>query len=100
MEGKVVQWAKKEWVSNIDSSNIDSSLYSDIDQIRDLRKELDFYKSLFVTHNNSCLFNMNIKTVGGKKVWVDPIRDSHKYISNLDKDKEVYEWLKPIKCAR
>jgi len=66
----------------------------------DIKKELDFYKSIFKTHNNSCLFNMNIKTKNGDKIWVDVTRDSNEFISSLDKDEEVEQWLKPVKYER
>ena len=67
--------------------------------IDELKKELDFYKSLFKTHNNSCLFNLHIKTINGEKVWIDRVRDTHRF-HELDKDKEVKEWIKPVKCER
>lgn len=68
-------------------------------KIDELKKELDFYKSLFKTHNNSCLFNLHIKTINGEKVWIDRVRDNHRF-HELDKDKEVKEWIKPVKCER
>ena len=66
----------------------------------DIKKELNFYKSIFKTHNNSCLFNMYIKTLNGEKIWVDMTRDSNELIRSLDKDEEVERWLKPVKCER
>ena len=65
-----------------------------------LKEELEFYKSLFNTHHNSVIFNLKIKKIKGKEVWVDNIRDSKEYINSLDKDEEVIEWLKPVKCER
>jgi len=90
MEGKCVNWSSQEYINGD----------IEIPDLTDIIKDLEFYKSLFVTHNNSCLFNLRIKTRGGVKVWVDPIRDTRAYISNLDKDSEVEEWLKPTKCER
>jgi len=66
---------------------------------RELKKELDFYKSLFKTHNKSCLFNLHIKTINGEKLWVDRVRDTDKF-HTLDIDDEVKEWSKPVKCER
>ena len=65
-----------------------------------LKEELDFYKSLFETRRNSCIFNLKIKTINGEKVWVDRVRDQREDFIILDKDDEVEEWLKPIKCER
>jgi hypothetical protein len=69
---------------------------SDINQ---LQKELDFYKSIFKSHQNSCVFNLRIKTIKGEKVWVDYILDTDS-LHLLDKDSEVIDWLKPVKCER
>jgi len=68
-------------------------------KINDLKKGLTFYQSLFNTHCNSAVFNLYIKTINGEKVWFDPIMESGK-IHLLDKDKEVEEWLKPVKFER
>jgi hypothetical protein len=70
------------------------------DKLSEIQGELDFYKSIFRSHHDSCLFNMKIKTINGKKVWVDPVKDREDYIRTLDKDDEVDEWLQPIKCSR
>ena len=42
---------------------------------------------------------MYIKKKKGKKVWIDRVRD-HFDFHELDLDKDVIEWLKPIKCER
>ena len=70
-----------------------------MDDIIELKKELYFYKSMFISHNNSCLFNLHIKTIKGEKVWIDKVREPHRFLE-LDKDEEVKEWLKPVKCER
>jgi hypothetical protein len=59
-----------------------------------------FYRSIFETHSNSAVFNLKVKTINGKNVWVDPVRDSHEYIKRLDKDEEVERWLQPVKASR
>ena len=64
-----------------------------------LKEELDFYQSLFNTHYNSAVFNLYIKSMNGKKVWIDKIRESNKF-HLLDDDEEVFEWMKPVKCER
>jgi hypothetical protein len=64
------------------------------------KKQVEFYKSLFITHRNSVVFNLKIKKRNGKKVWTDRICDNRSFIESLDKDEEVEEWLKPTKCER
>jgi len=70
-----------------------------LNKIIDLKKELTFYQSLFKTHCNSAVFNLYCKTINGEKVWIDPIMEAGK-LHLLDKDKEVEEWLKPVKFER
>ena len=65
-----------------------------------LKTELKFYKSIFNTHNNSAVYNLYVKTINGVNVWADPIRDTLEYLYSLDKDKQVIEWLEPIKFER
>jgi len=65
-----------------------------------IKEELEFYKSIFKSHPNSLVSQVKIKTLKGKKVWIDRIRDDKKYISSLDMDDEISEWLKPIKAER
>ena len=77
------------------SSNPDES-----EEIRKLKEELEFYKSLFVTRRNSCIFNLKIKKINGKNVWVDRVRDQREDFLKLDMDEEVKEWLQPIRCER
>ena len=72
----------------------------EFEKLRVTMKDLEFYKSLFYSHHNSCLFNMKIKYLKGEKVWVDPTRDTTEYISNLDRDSDVEEWLKPVRPSR
>lgn len=59
-----------------------------------------FYRSIFQTHSNSAVFNLKVKTINGKKVWVDPVRDRYEYFKTLDKDEEVEGWLQPVKPSR
>ena len=70
------------------------------DEVTRLTEELEFYKSLFKSHINSVVFNLHIKKINGKNVWVDPVRDDRGYIRELDKDKDVEEWLKPVRPSR
>tara|TARA_B100000674_G_C37116450_1_gene591395 strand:+ start:46 stop:264 length:219 start_codon:yes stop_codon:yes gene_type:complete len=67
-----------------------------------LQSELDFYKSIFETHPDSRVSNLRIKKINGKSIWVDKvhIHSDYKLLQSLDKDDEVKEWLKPIKCSR
>ena len=82
--------------------NLDNgTIYNNLEiEIKTLKEELKFYKSLFKTHRNSVVFNLTIKKRKGKKVWADHILDNRSYIESLDKDDEVEEWLKPTKCER
>ena len=73
---------------------------SESNDISDLKEELHFYKSVFKTHWNSLICQVTIKTIDGKKIWIDHIRDDKKLIESLDRDKEIEEWLKPVKCER
>ena len=63
----------------------------------ELKEELNLYKLLFITHKHSAICNMYIKKKKGKRVWVDKVRD-HFDFHELDKDKDIIEWLKPIRC--
>ena len=67
-----------------------------------LKKDLEFYKSIFQTHSNSAVFNLKIKTIDGERLWVDKVKiySDHQLLNSLDKDDEVLEWLKPIPCER
>jgi len=77
---------------------------SEIQELTDINNKLletiEFYKSIFKTHPNSVIFNLHIKTINGKPVWVDPINDNHEIIRKLDKDEEVNDWLKPVRPSR
>ena len=69
-------------------------------ELKDIKDELEFYKSLFDTHRNSAVFNLRIKTINGKKVWIDTLSVDIAFIKTLDQDDETKEWLKPVKCSR
>ena len=65
----------------------------------ELEEELKFYKSIFVSHFESRVSNLRIKKKDGNKLWVDKVKD-FEIFKDLDKDKDVIEWLKPIRCSR
>lgn len=67
-----------------------------------LKEDLDFYKSIFKTHQNSAVFNLRIKYINKERLWVDKvkIRSEYQLLNLLDKDDEVIEWLTPIRCER
>ena len=73
-----------------------------IKKISELKEDLDFYKSIFQTHQNSVIFNLTIKTINGKKIWIDKVTETcdRNNILILDQDDETKEWLKPIRCER
>jgi hypothetical protein len=78
----------------------EKKILSQSDKIKKLEEELDFYKSLFRERNNSCIFNLRIKQINGKNVWVDRVHDQREDFLQLDKDDEVTEWLRPVRCER
>ena len=67
-----------------------------------LKEDLEFYKSIFQKQSNSAIFNLRIKTINGKRIWVDKVKiyTDYELLNSLDKDEEVIEWLKPIRCER
>ena len=65
-----------------------------------IENKLKFYKSIFKTHRNSVVFQLKIKKKDGKPVWVDRIRNERSFIESLDRDSEIEEWLKPVRCER
>jgi len=65
-----------------------------------IKNELSFYKSNFNNQKNSVIFNLTIKKKKGKNVWIDHIRENIEVIESLDRDDDVIEWLKPIKCEK
>ena len=85
---------EKKWESR--------EMINSIDTIYNLRKEVEFYKSMFKSHFNSAVFNLRIKTINGERIWVDKIRafTDYELLEKLDKDDEVLEWMKPIPCER
>lgn len=65
-----------------------------------INQELNFYQSIFKTHQNSVVFNLKQKFKNGEKTWIDRIRCTREEIIELDQDNETIEWLKPVKCER
>ena len=63
-------------------------------------EELDLYKSLFTTHSNSVIYNLKLKTINGKPVWIDVINVDKSVVMSLDQDEETKAWLLPVKCER
>jgi len=88
---------RKEVLTEDLESNVESNQSEEIEK---LKEELEFYKSLFVTKRNSCIFNLKIKKMNGKNVWVDRVRDQREDFLKLDMDEEVEEWLQPVRCER
>ena len=67
-----------------------------------LKEDLEFYKSIFQKQSNSAIVNLRNKTINGKRIWVDKVKiyTDYELLNSLDKDEEVIEWLKPIRCER
>ena len=63
-------------------------------------EELDLYRSLFTTHSNSVIYNLKLKTINGKPVWIDVINVDKSVVMSLDQDEETKAWLVPTKCER
>ena len=103
----LVNWSTQERIpvrkkisEGTPKENSESPKSSESEEIRKLKEELEFYKSLFVTRRNSCIFNLKIKKMNGKNVWVDRVIDQREDFLKLDMDEEVEEWLQPIRCER
>ena len=88
---------RKEVLTEDPESNVESNQSEEIEK---LKEELEFYKSLFVNRRNSCIFNLKIKKMNGKNVWIDRVLDQREDFLKLDMDEEVEEWLQPIRCER
>ena len=106
-KGVLFNWSTQEMVGgghDLNPETVKNGKGLDINEIVEeneiLKQELEFYKSLFKTHNGSCVFNLTIKKKNGTNVWVDHVRDSYSYIESLDKDEEVRGWLEPVKPSR
>ena len=69
------------------------------ERIVKLEEDLEFYKSI-MNMTNSCIFNLHIKTINGKRVWVDRVLHHREDFLKLDGDPQVDEWLKPVRCER
>ena len=65
-----------------------------------VKEDLEFYKSIFKTHGNSAVFNLRIKSINGKRLWVDKVRADYSLKIQLDPDEETIEWLQPVRCER
>ena len=64
-----------------------------------LKDDLNFYKSVHISHPNSAICNLYIKKKNKKKIWIDKIVQ-YWSLNELNEDPEVKEWLKPIRCER
>ena len=96
-EGYVYNFATQERMSCFKDEKDNKTSLTELEMVK---KELEFYKSLFKTHHNSVVYNLSIKKKNGENVWVDPIMDKREYLESLDKDEEVLSWLEPIKPSR
>jgi len=89
-------------IRNLKNTNVDKEKIKIIKENYLLKNELDLYKSIFITHSNSVIYNLKLKKINGKKIWVDKIKISSQWslLNKLDKDKDVIEWLTPVRCER
>ena len=79
---------------------VTAKLESVENELATVKEELEFYKSIFKTHGNSAVFNLRIKSINGKRLWVDKVRADYSLKIQLDPDEETIEWLQPIRCER
>ena len=79
---------------------VSAKLESVENELATVKEDLEFYKSIFMTHGNSAVFNLRIKSINGKRLWVDKVNADHSLKKQLDPDEETVEWLQPIKCER
>jgi hypothetical protein len=79
---------------------VSAKLESVENELATVKEDLEFYKSIFKTHENSAVFNLRIKSINGKRLWVDKVNADHSLKKQLDPDEETVEWLQPIKCER
>lgn len=64
------------------------------------KSELKLYKSIFKTHRNSVVYNLYIKYKDKQRLWIDKIRTDKYELEQLEEDKDIIEWLKPVRCER
>lgn len=85
-------------------SNIIISLNKENLLLREENNELKFlvkfYQSIWNNHSDSVVFNLNIKYKNGNPVWIDKISCDRNDLLELDRDNDIDEWLKPVKCER
>ena len=79
---------------------VSAKLESVENELATVKDDLEFYKSIFKTHGNSAVFNLRIKSINGKRLWVDKVRADYSLKIQLDPDEETIEWLKPVRCER
>ena len=79
---------------------VSAKLESVENELATVKEDLEFYKSIFKTHENSAVFNLRIKSINGQRLWVDKVNAEHSLKIQLDPDEETVEWLQPIKCER
>lgn len=70
------------------------------EEINELKFLVKFYQSIWETHSNSVIYNLKIKYINGDPLWIDKIRCGRDLLLKLDRDEEIDEWLKPVKCER
>lgn len=79
---------------------VSAKLESVENELATVKEDLEFYKSIFMTHANSAVFNLRIKSINDQRLWVDKVNADHSLKKQLDADEETVEWLQPIKCER
>ena len=79
---------------------VSAKLESVENELATVKDDLEFYKSIFKTHGNSAVFNLRIKSINGKRLWVDKVRADYSLKKQLDPDEETIEWLQPVRCER
>jgi uncharacterized protein (UPF0297 family) len=91
---------RNEYYQNNNIVSLNKENLSLREEINELKFLVDFYQSLWKTHSDSVIFNLNIKYINGDPLWIDRIKCDRNNLLRLDMDDEIEEWLKPIKCER
>jgi hypothetical protein len=59
---------------------------------KELKDEIEFYKSIFKMRD-SCIFNLSIKKKKGERVWFDRVRTSYSDLITYDMDDELRDMI-------
>lgn len=91
-------------LENVKLKEENIQLKKEIEDLKNINKKIDgdlkFYKSIFITHRGSVVYNLYEKFRKGERIWIDKIRCDRLDVLELDQDEDTIEWLKPVRCER